>query len=305
MTAAQVAEAVGGILAADGSLVISSVSQDTRELEPGALYVAIRGPRFDGHRFVTAALEKGAVLLLVNRDAELPGDVPCIRVEDTVKALGALAAWHRSRFDIPVIAVTGSVGKTSTREMIAAALSARYHVLRNRENFNNEIGVPLSVLQLDDSHTAAVFELGMRALGEIGWLARIARPDISVITNIGLSHIEKLGSRQNILRAKLEIIEGMPADGVVILNGEDELLKGLRGLLRYKTLYYGMDEATDIQGYEAASLAKTAWRSKPASRGRTVRSPSARRASTACPTRLRPWRSAMCWGCASPRRRRA
>ncbi len=277
MTAAQVAEAVGGILAADGSLVISSVSQDTRELEPGALYVAIRGPRFDGHRFVTAALEKGAVLLLVNRDAELPGDVPCIRVEDTVKALGALAAWHRSRFDIPVIAVTGSVGKTSTREMIAAALSARYHVLRNRENFNNEIGVPLSVLQLDDSHTAAVFELGMRALGEIGWLARIARPDIAVITNIGLSHIEKLGSRQNILRAKLEIIEGMPADGVVILNGEDELLKGLRGLLRYKTLYYGMDEATDIQGYEAASLGENGMAFKTSIAGQdgsfTIRAP--------------------------------
>ena len=221
---------------------------------PGALYVAIRGPRFDGHEFVKTALEKGAVLLLVNRDTQLPAEYPCIRVDDTVAALGALAAWHRSRFDIPVIAVTGSVGKTSTREMIAAALSARYQVLRSKENFNNEIGLPLSVLQLDETHTAAVFELGMRALGEIGYLARIVRPDIAVITNIGLSHIEKLGSRQNILRAKLEIIEGMSPDGVVVLNGEDELLKGLRGLLRFKTLYYGMDEATDIQGYEAASL---------------------------------------------------
>ena len=254
MTATEIAGAVGGLLQAAADLVITGVSTDTRAIAPGCLFVAIRGKRFDGHRFAADAVNSGASLVLANEDAELPEGIPCVRCADTVKALGDLAAWHRSRFTLPVIAVTGSVGKTSTREMIAAALSARYHVLKTKGNFNNEIGLPLSVLELDDAHTAAVFELGMSGLGEIGHLSRIVRPDIAVITNIGLSHIEKLGSRQNILRAKLEIIEGMGPEGVVILNGEDELLKGLRGLLRFKTIYYGMDEATDIQGYEAASL---------------------------------------------------
>lgn len=254
MTAREVADAVGGRLEADGGIRILGISTDTRTIGAGTLFVAIRGPRFDGHLFAREALEKGAELLLACEGAELPEGTPCVRCADTVAALGMLATWHRSRFRIPVVAVTGSVGKTSTREMIAAAMGGRFHVLRTKGNYNNEIGLPLSVLELDDSHTAAVFELGMSSLGEIGYLSRIVRPDIAVITNIGLSHIEKLGSRQNILRAKLEIIEGMGPDGVVILNGEDELLKGLRGLLRFKTLYYGMDEATDIQGYEAASL---------------------------------------------------
>ena len=254
MTAREVADAVGGRLEADGGIRILGVSTDTRTIVAGTLFVAIRGPRFDGHLFAQDARDKGAALLLACEDAELPEGTPCVRCADTVVALGKLAAWHRTRFHIPVVAVTGSVGKTSTREMIAAAMGGRFHVLRTKGNFNNEIGLPLSVLELDDSHTAAVFELGMSSLGEIGYLSRIVRPSIAVITNIGLSHIEKLGSRQNILRAKLEIIEGMGPDGVVILNGEDELLKGLRGLLRFKTLYYGMDEATDIQGYEAASL---------------------------------------------------
>ena len=277
MTAREVADAVGGRLEADAGIRILGVSTDTRTIGAGTLFVAIRGPRFDGHAFARDALDKGAVLLLALEDAELPDGTPCVRCADTVAALGKLAAWHRSRFRIPVVAVTGSVGKTSTREMIAAAMGGRYHVLRTKANFNNEIGLPLSVLELDDVHTAAVFELGMSGLGEIGYLSRIVRPDIAVITNIGLSHIEKLGSRQNILRAKLEIIEGMGPDGVVVLNGEDELLKGLRGLLRYKTLYYGMDEATDIQGYEAASLGENGMAFKTSIAGQdgsfTIRAP--------------------------------
>ena len=277
MTAAEVAKAVDGILEADGTIVVSAVSTDTRVLTPGSLFVAICGPRYDGHDYVQAARDKGAVLVLAKQGVALPDGVPCVRVADTVAALGALATWHRSRFTMPIIAVTGSVGKTSTREMIAAALSAKYHVLRSKSNFNNEIGLPLSVLEMDETHTAAVFELGMRGLGEIGYLSRIVRPDVAVITNIGLSHIEKLGSRQNILRAKLEIIEGMGPEGVVILNGEDELLKGLRGLLRFKTLYYGMDEATDIQGYEAASLGENGMAFKTSIAGQdgsfTIRAP--------------------------------
>lgn len=254
MYAHEIAKAVDGRLEASENLEVARVSHDSRDIEPGDLYIAIRGERLDGHAFAQAAVKAGAVLVLADETGELPDGLPCIRVRDTVRALGKLAAWHRSRFSIPVIAVTGSVGKTSTREMIAAALSSRYEVLRTRKNFNNEIGLPLSILELDDCHTAAVFELGMRGLGEIGYLSQIVRPDIAVVTNIGFSHIARLGSRQNILRAKLEIIEGMPETGIVILNGEDELLKGLRGLLRFKTLYYGLDEATDVQGYEVLSM---------------------------------------------------
>lgn len=276
MTAADIAHAVGGVLHG-GDVAVTGISTDTRTIGPGMLFVAIRGPVHDGHLFVAEALDKGAVLVLADDRAEMPDEIPHIRCGDTVKGLGELAAWHRSRFRIPVVAVTGSVGKTSTREMIAASLSTRYRVLKTKGNYNNEIGLPLSVLELDDTHQAAVFELGMSGLGEIGHLSRIVRPDIAVITNIGLSHIEKLGSRQNILRAKLEIIEGMGPEGVVILNGEDELLKGLRGLLRFKTLYYGMDEATDIQGYEAASLGENGMAFKTSIAGQdgsfTIRAP--------------------------------
>jgi len=253
MRAAEVARAVNGQLAADGNIMIRSVSTDTRSLEPGCLFIALRGERFDGHDYIRDALDKGAVLVMAEKGAAIPDGVPAVLVEKTVQALGKLAEYHRSRFHIPVIAVTGSVGKTSTKEMIAATLSAGLKVHKTKGNYNNEIGLPLSVLELDDSHQAAVFEMGMRGFGEIDYLTRIVRPDIAVITNIGISHIERLGSRQNILKAKLEIIRGMQDDGVVLLNGDDELLSGLKGLLRQKTLFYGMDETCDIRASDLLS----------------------------------------------------
>ena len=211
MIASDVSRAVDGQLAADGNIIIRSVSTDSRSLEPGCLFVAIRGERFDGHSYIREAVDKGAVLVMAEKSASIPDGVPAVLVEDTVEALGKLAEYHRSRFNIPVIAVTGSVGKTSTKEMIAATLSEKFKVHKTRGNFNNEIGLPLSVLELDNSHQAAVFEMGMRGFGEIDYLSRIVRPDIAVITNIGISHIERLGSRQNILKAKLEIIRWMGA----------------------------------------------------------------------------------------------
>lgn len=253
MNAAEVSQAVDGQLAADGNIIIRSVSTDTRSLEPGCLFVAIRGERFDGHDYIRQAMDKGAALVMAEKKASIPEGVPVVRVENTVEALGRLAAFHRSRFRIPVIAVTGSVGKTSTKEMIAATLSAGMKVHKTKGNFNNEIGLPLSVLELDDSHQAAVFEMGMRGFGEIDYLSRIVKPNIAVITNIGISHIERLGSRQNILKAKLEIIHGMEDDGVVILNGDDELLSGLKGLLRQKTVFYGMDESCDVRASDLLS----------------------------------------------------
>jgi len=253
MKAAGVCRAVDGQLAADGNIIIRSVSTDSRTIEPGSLFVAIRGERFDGHDFIRDAIDKGAALVMAEKGASVPEGVPAVLVDDTVRALGKLAAYHRSRFNIPVVAVTGSVGKTSTKEMIAAALSAGWKVHKTKGNFNNEIGLPLSVLELDDTHQAAVFEMGMRGFGEIDYLSRIVRPDIAVITNIGISHIERLGSRQNILKAKLEILHGMKDDGVVILNGDDELLSGLRGLLKQKTVFYGVDESCEVRAADILS----------------------------------------------------
>lgn len=253
MKAIDVSRAVDGQLAADGNIIIRSVSTDSRSIEPGCLFVAIRGERFDGHSYIREALDKGAVLVMAEMGASIPEGAPAVLVKDSVIALGELAEYHRRRFHIPVVAVTGSVGKTSTKEIIAATLSAGLKVHKTRGNFNNEIGLPLSVLELDDSHQVAVFEMGMRGFGEIDYLARIVRPDIAVITNIGISHIERLGSRQNILKAKLEIIRGMKDDGVVILNGDDELLSGLRGLLKQNTLFYGMEEFCDVRASDLLS----------------------------------------------------
>lgn len=253
MNAVSIAQAVDGQIEADGNIMINSVSTDTRTLNSGSLFVAIRGEQFDGHNYIRDALAKGAALVLAEKGCPCGTDVPVVYVDNTVEALGKLARYHRSRFNIPVIAVTGSVGKTSTKEMIASVLSAGLKVLKTKGNFNNEIGLPMSVLELDDTHEAAVFEMGMRGVGEISTLSRIIMPDIAVITNIGISHIERLGSRQNILKAKLEILHGMKDDGTVILNGDDELLSGLRGLLRQRTLFYGTCEAADITGFDLIS----------------------------------------------------
>jgi UDP-N-acetylmuramoyl-tripeptide--D-alanyl-D-alanine ligase len=253
LNAEQLAKMVKGRLKASPDIVVSQVSTDTRTLEKGALFVAIAGERFDGHDFAAQAVEHGAALVMAEEGRDIPDHVPALFVDNTLEALGRLATEYRALFNIPVIAVTGSVGKTSTKEMIAAILSAKFKVHKTKGNFNNEIGLPLSVLELDEEHEVAVFEMGMRGFGEISLLSHIVKPDIAVITNIGISHIERLGTRQNILKAKLEILDGMSRNGTVILNGDDELLSGLRGLLPQKTLFYGIDEELDIWGYDLLS----------------------------------------------------
>lgn len=244
---------VKGRLLAPPEITINQVSTDTRTLKEGALFIAIKGDRFDGHHYIDQAISKGATLVMVQDGTKLSKDIPTIVVSDTLEALAKFAAEYRKLFDIPIVAVTGSVGKTSTKEMIATILSARYNVHKSKGNFNNEIGLPLSVLELDDMHEVAVFEMGMRGFDQINLLSKIVKPQIAIITNIGISHIEKLGSRQNILKAKLEILEGLHEDGVVILNGDDELLSGLKGLLRFKTLFYGINEDLNIWAYDLIS----------------------------------------------------
>lgn len=235
------ARAIGGtVLRCDGDELIKSVSTDTRTITEGALFFALAGERFDGHRFVSAAVAAGAVCCVVDRDAEEFAALPVIVVEDTHKALRDFAAYYRKKFQIPVIGVTGSVGKTSTKEMIAAVLRQRHRTHITKGNFNNEIGLPLTVFDLMDEDEMMVLEMGMSNFGEIARLTEIAQPDTAVITNIGVSHIEHLGSREGIKQAKFEILEGLQTDGTVILNGDDDMLWGARGEIEFETLYYGI-----------------------------------------------------------------
>lgn len=249
LTAKTIAKMIQGRLKAPEGIEVSRISIDSRQDNSGALFVAIPGERFDGHDFIEQACKNGAALVMAQEGKPVPDNIPAVFVNDTVKALGALASAYRDLFKIRVVAVTGSVGKTSTKEMIASILSARYKVHKTKGNFNNEIGLPLSVLELDRDHDVAVFEMGMRGFGEISYLSRIVKPDIAVITNIGITHIERLGTRQNILKAKLEILDGMKGSGTVILNGDDELLSGLKGLLPQRTVFYGINEDNDITAF--------------------------------------------------------
>ena len=225
-TAREICAAVGGTLLQDSGAPVTGVTTDSRAVQPGQLFIPLVGERFDGHAYIAKALEGGAAGCLTAREPEtlLPGKL-YIQVVDTRLALKALASWYRDKFDLPVVQVTGSAGKTTTKEMIASVLSQRYNTLRTEGNFNNDIGAPLTLLRLMPEHQAAVIETGMNHFGEIRYLGEMVRPDIAVITNVGDAHIENLGNtRQGILRAKCEIFENLTPEGIAVLNGDDELL---------------------------------------------------------------------------------
>lgn len=208
---------------------LENFSKDTREIKVGDVYIGIKGENFDGNTLYEKALENGAkVCILENID--IPNEVKMkykdrtiIKVENTIKAIQEIATYKRSLYNIPVIAVTGSVGKTSTKDILASVISKKYKVLKTEGNLNNHIGLPLTILRLKD-HTAMVVEMGMSHLGEIKTLTNIAKPTICVITNVGTSHIGNLGSRENILKAKLEILEGMKEDGTLVINNDNDML---------------------------------------------------------------------------------
>lgn len=199
-------------------------NNDTRKLEAGELFVALKGAR-DGHDFIPVALEKGAAAVLCTH---CDGDYPAIVVEDTRIALGDIARGERQRLGCKVVGITGSVGKSTTKEMVAAVLSSTYRVGKSPANHNNDIGMPMAILRLPEDTQIAVLEMGMNHFGEIAYLSAIAKPDVAVIVNIGTMHIEHLGSREGILQAKLEILEGMAENGAVVLNGDEPLLWNLR-----------------------------------------------------------------------------
>lgn len=235
----------GTLICGSPDAVITDVCTDTRKLIPGALFVPLAGERFDAHSFIPAALEGGCAASLTAQPATA-AQKPIIAVADTRRALGDLAAAYRRRFTLPVVGITGSVGKTTVKELTAAVLSRRLHVLKTAGNLNNEIGLPLTLFRLEDSHEAAIIEMGMSGFGEIDALARIAAPNIGIMTNIGLSHIEKLGTQENIYKAKSELFAHIAPGGTVILNGDDPILASHRGEIPHKTITVGLGAANDI-----------------------------------------------------------
>ena len=220
----------------------ADIVTDSRKITQDSVFVALRGEKFDGHNFAGQAISKGAACCIVDKNFHNKENLPVIVVEDTYAALRDAAKYYRDKFLIPAVAITGSVGKTSTKDMVYCVLANKYKVLKTEGNFNNEIGLPLTAFRLSFDDELAIFEMGMSAFGEISRLTKIASPETAIITNIGFSHIEHLGSRENILKAKLEVLEGMSeTDGTVILNGDDEYLKSVVGTLPFETLTYGIE----------------------------------------------------------------
>ena len=227
-------------------MLITGISTDSRpEDQKGMLFIPIVGEQYDGHDYIKQALEHGAVAALSERD-DCPDDPRVFKVRSTMETMHSLAADYRMRFKLKMVAITGSVGKTTTKDMIASVLEQRYKTLKTQGNLNNQIGLPQMVFRLEETYEAAILEMGMSHEGEIHNLSMITKPDIAVITNIGTAHIENFGGQQGILKAKIEIFHGMDADNcVVILNGDDPHLKDLTPPAK-KIIYYGMDSYNDI-----------------------------------------------------------
>nr|MDQ2730904.1 UDP-N-acetylmuramoyl-tripeptide--D-alanyl-D-alanine ligase [Armatimonadota bacterium] len=242
LAAACEAEAVGDWPPDD---LIISVSSDTRVIGPHSLFVALKGERFDGHDFLPEAAARGASAAIVST-VPMSGPLPLLRVPDTLTALGLLGRHVRQVSGVRIVGVTGSVGKTTVKEMTALVLESSFHTLKSEANQNNEIGVPATLIRLESDHQAAVLEMGMRGPGEIQYLSEIAQPDAAIITNIGVAHIGRLGSRDAIAAAKAEIFVGMKREGCAILNRDDDYFPQLSGGAG-RVLSFGMDARADIR----------------------------------------------------------
>lgn len=263
LNASDIAEAVGGrLIYGNADSLVSSVSCDSRTIDAGTLYIPLRGERFDGHDFICDIASQGASGYLCSDGQIAGGSAFAIMVADTKSALLKLASYYRSLFDIPVVGLTGSVGKTTTKEFIAAVLSKNFNTHATFGNFNNDIGVPYTIFGINDDTEAAVIEMGMSNFGEIEALSLCAKPDIAVITNIGTSHIEFLGSREGILKAKSEILSGLRQNGKLILNADDEYLCKIKPSDDYDIVYIGIENdksdirAEDIHSDENGTLFK-------------------------------------------------
>ena len=227
------------------NIQIKGAVLDSRQVEEGYLFFATKGERVDGHNFIPQVAEKKAACVVCEK-APAGVEIPYILVEDSFVALKKVAAFYRENLTIPVVGITGSVGKTSTKEMIASVLSQRYNVLKTEGNFNNEVGLPLTILRIRDEHKVAVVEMGINHFGEMHRLSEIAKPDICVITNIGQCHLEFLGSREGILKAKSEIFDFMNPEGYVCVNGDDDMLCTVKEVHGHKPVTYGFSMKNDV-----------------------------------------------------------
>jgi UDP-N-acetylmuramoyl-tripeptide--D-alanyl-D-alanine ligase len=273
---ADVLEALTGLRPANATPGITGAEIDSRLLTPGMLFVALPGEHHDGHDFVAEAFQKGARYALVARDLtsqfkqidlrQAPGQAEmdmissaaaqqlCLRVEDPLKALQQVAGFWRKKVDVEVIGITGSVGKSTTKEVVAEVLSQRYHTLKNRGNLNNEIGLPLTLLSLTEDHERAVLEMGFYVPGEIQFLCDLALPHIGVVTNIGMVHASRAGSQEEIARGKSELVQSLPEDGFAILNYDDPLVRPMADKTHAHVFFYGLQNAVDLWADNVESL---------------------------------------------------
>lgn len=227
------------------------VSIDSRTLKEGELFIALKGERFDGHNFINSVIKNGSSAVIISNTEAIEGnDFSCaiFLVDDTKKALEQLAHFNRKKFNVPVVAVTGSNGKTTTKDMISELLNSKFNVCCTEKNYNNEIGLSLTLLKITKEHDVCVVEMGMRGLGQIKSLCKIAEPDIGVITNVGTSHIGVLGSKENIAKAKGELIESLTEKGIAVLNGDDILVKEMGKNFKGRVIYYGLNGNYTVYG---------------------------------------------------------
>ena len=231
---------------------VNAVCIDTRKITKGCLFICIKGERFDAHQFANEALNLGAAAVMISEDIEVAG--PYVKVDDTAKALLSLSGYYRSKFDIPVVALTGSVGKTTTKEFTHLVVNSQFNAIKTQGNLNNEIGLPQMLFQIDSSTEAAVIEMGMNHFGEIHRLVTATKPTIAMITNIGVSHIENLGSRQGILKSKLEILDGLKVGSPFIINCDNDMLKTILDndeiMQKYNVITFGIESDAQFKAVD-------------------------------------------------------
>ena len=249
MTAGEIAEAVQGkLVAGNPETVIKNICIDSREAGEGSLFVPIIGEKVDAHKFIAQVLDQGAAGVLMSHGDVAEVDKVHIRVKDTVKALGDLGAWYRKKFTMPIVGITGSVGKTSTKEMIGAALETGFHIMKTAGNQNSQIGVPLTLFRMEKGQELAVVEMGISEFGEMENLVRFAAPDVAVVTNIGEAHIAQFGKKENTLKEKLKIAMNFKEGQRIFLNGDDPLLRQAAASMQCPVTLFGTDEGCDYRG---------------------------------------------------------
>ncbi|MER2139875.1 MAG: UDP-N-acetylmuramoyl-tripeptide--D-alanyl-D-alanine ligase, partial [Succiniclasticum sp.] len=248
ITLQEVIAATAGRCSYTGNPDFTGINTDTRTIKKGELFIALKGESFDGHAYAAKAVENGAAGILASRKVEVPEGIPVVYVENTLKGYQDIAHAYRMKFPkLKVVAITGSNGKTSTKDMVAAVLSSQYRVVKTQANFNNEIGLPRTLLSIQPDTEIAVVEMGMRGLGQIKAMCAIACPDVAVISNVGSTHVGELGSLDNIAKAKSEILEDLPSDGYAVLNGDLPRVRAMEKKLHTGVSWFGFNEADDVR----------------------------------------------------------